>query len=1027
MRRFALLCFAAVLTFPALCQDGPVTIGGVTFDRIDPGEPFTQARLTVQDWTPPEPVAAESAAGMIPFVTGEPGDNRPDRAPKPEERVDRLSAFVTPDEFEPVWVSVWALEDLSSLTCTVDAGQAPITAEVRHAHFWPQRTGWRSRQWYITPELLLPCADGKRTVPDREGLLKEEDFDVPASSCAVLWFDLHAAADATPGTHRLNVRIQAEGKPALELPLDVEVLPFALRKPDDKFWLLYADAGRWRNMSDEQVLDELKDFARHGVTGLVEMPLGSVDLSEIKDGKVKFDPSAYNKLAAQCIEAGLPGPHVCSYGGMAPRIRDILGVQTDLNTDVWPEEIKRGVEAVSRAACEATKDAPATWYFYGVDEPGGDNTYAIQEYQAWHAGGANTYATFYRLDFLEKASEYLDAPCFVTGLVAAEGTARRAREACEQTGAEFWWYGTGCYVNPFPQEGYLFHNRYGAGFFFWKTGAKASVAWTFCRPHGDVFNDFDGSIQNSAEPKEQATTYPHLLRPNDWSTYQGAIPTLAWDGMREGVDDYRYLFTLERTIARALESRDPKVRELAGEARESMNALVDAIPWANPMGGVAFETRKMHQVRRAIADLIVGLENALAGKQANLGGREAAATLKVAVIRPGSGQPDAPPVVLPGRCPTAPVIDGVLDDEAWEHSAMADGFRDAATGRKTRLDTAAWITYDDEALYVAFKCPEPAMNSIVAEQTGHDTPMVWVDDGIEFFIAAPGRTPYAHLILNTNNSLYDELSQDPTWNPNAQSAVVKRDDGWFAELSIPWRDLEAGGISRQSVMFVNFCRNRFVPGASAHHIAWSPTYGGFHVPERFGTALLQEPPLALTQLDLPSLCGEGIARLNVRNLTDRPMVAFVEIAGRRKGNLALDPGECVRLALLAPNLRTEGTHSIPISWGVGDRVTGKALVPATTPPPLHVQPVSGLVSGGDVVEMPVSVNMGPLERSRCTVVVEVSDAKGTRTHSIAARPGSELDIPLQLSDRARTTPRLVDGRGRVIAQGKSQVFLAVPR
>jgi len=157
------------------------------------------------------------------------------------------------------------------------------------------------------------------------------------------------------------------------------------------------------------------------------------------------------------------------------------------------------------------------------------------------------------------------------------------------------------------------------------------------------------------------------------------------------------------------------------------------------------------------------------------------------------------------------------------------------------------------------------------------------------------------------------------------------------------------------------------------------------------------------------------------------MVAFVEIAGRRKGNLALDPGECVRLALLAPNLRTEGTHSIPISWGVGDRVTGKALVPATTPPPLHVQPVSGLVSGGDVVEMPVSVNIGPLERSRCTVVVEVSDAKGTRTHSIAARPGSELDIPLQLSDRARIIPRLVDGRGRVIAQGKSQVFLAVPR
>ena len=48
--------------------------------------------------------------------------------------------------------------------------------------------------------------------------------------------------------------------------------------------------------------------------------------------------------------------------------------------------------------------------------------------------------------------------------------------------SEFWWYGTGSYVNPFPQEGFMFHNRYGAGLLFWKSGAKAQASWTFCRP-----------------------------------------------------------------------------------------------------------------------------------------------------------------------------------------------------------------------------------------------------------------------------------------------------------------------------------------------------------------------------------------------------------------------------------------------------------------------------------------------------------------------------------------------------------------
>ena len=77
--------------------------------------------------------------------------------------------------------------------------------------------------------------------------------------------------------------------------MHIEVLPFQLQRPEDRAWLLYADAGRWRTMSDSQVMAELRDFARHGITGLVEGSLGTADLSGLKEGRVVFDASSYKE------------------------------------------------------------------------------------------------------------------------------------------------------------------------------------------------------------------------------------------------------------------------------------------------------------------------------------------------------------------------------------------------------------------------------------------------------------------------------------------------------------------------------------------------------------------------------------------------------------------------------------------------------------------------------------------------------------------------------------------------------------
>lgn len=271
MKRYWLLPALLVLSASlAAAQEGPAKIAGVTYDRVDPGEPFVEGSRPAQDWTPPAPNPAETAAGMLAYVAPDPGQYRTYRLPRPEERVAALRTFLTPGEDEPVTFGLYSLVDLRGLTVTVDLKGAPLSVDIRQEHCWPQRTGWRSRQWYLTPELLLPCAAGKKTVPLQRGLVGEVPFDLGAKQTQGFWLTFTAAPEARPGRYSALVSVSAAGRPALQLPLEVTLLPFRLQRPADRSWLLYADSGRWGAMRDAQVLAELRDFRRHGMDGLID-------------------------------------------------------------------------------------------------------------------------------------------------------------------------------------------------------------------------------------------------------------------------------------------------------------------------------------------------------------------------------------------------------------------------------------------------------------------------------------------------------------------------------------------------------------------------------------------------------------------------------------------------------------------------------------------------------------------------------------------------------------------------------------
>jgi len=598
------------------------------YSQRDPGEPFQQKLpLPKQYWKAPEwgwlfnaPKYAESAAGKLPaaakptlreqkagmicYITDDPGDYKPWRRPTAAEQTPALAAFLAQGQYEGIWFGIFGLKELQDVNVTVELHSAPVSVEVRYLHCWPQRPTYKSHTWYVTPEMLLPCRDGKRTIPVSRGVLAETAFTLAPEESAAFWLTLKADDHARPGRYAGTVFVGSKGNPALSLPLQLEVLPFRLQTPTAQSWMIYPDKSRWSKMSDAQILADMRDMVRHGMTGLVEVPLGKLDIDELKKGRIKFDTTPFRKIVTLARQAGINGPFVVNpglprEGWMLPfETWKVLGMTGDPLKDEWPESVKEGMRKIAAGAVRSVADLNCEWYLYAADEPTEKNRYGIQMYQCWHQGGAKTFSTILHPEFLKVAARDIDAKCYIANHVAKPDA-----PAIKKRDKELWFYGVGCYTG---DESGMIHNRYGAGYLFWLNGATRKVVWTFCRPRGDMFNDFDGGNINAEEPKDHCLVYAHLLRPDDWSSWQENIPTIAWESIRAGVNDYLYLYTLDRLIAAAKASPSAVVRRDGLVAQEKLRRLGAAIPWDVPWS-VRMSPSQMQQVRRQVADIATRL------------------------------------------------------------------------------------------------------------------------------------------------------------------------------------------------------------------------------------------------------------------------------------------------------------------------------------------------------------------------------------------------------------------------------------
>ena len=175
---------------------------------------------------------------------------------------------------------------------------------------------------------------------------------------------------------------------------------------------------------------------------------------------------------------------------------------------------------------------------------------------------------------------------------------------------------------------------------------------------------------------------------------------------------------------------------------------------------------------------------------------------------------DSPPSAAEARwTDTPPVLDGRLDELAWQTAMVLTNFHQAWLGPDHRpaAATRARMLWDWEYLYFAAELED---SDLVATVTAHDGPL-WEADVFELFFRPNLERPaYYEFEVNPLNTGFDAFFptakawlEGRRWHTNRpfhlETAVRvdgtigradDRDRGWTVEGRLPWRDfLSTGG------------------------------------------------------------------------------------------------------------------------------------------------------------------------------------------------------------------------------------------
>jgi hypothetical protein len=139
-------------------------------------------------------------------------------------------------------------------------------------------------------------------------------------------------------------------------------------------------------------------------------------------------------------------------------------------------------------------------------------------------------------------------------------------------------------------------------------------------------------------------------------------------------------------------------------------------------------------------------------------------------------------------------IDGVLSESVWQRPSTSAFFQQEPNqGQPVSESTEVWVSYDDEALYIAARMHDAHPDSIIARLARRDNDAssdefaVGIDsyhdkrNGFYFIVSAAG--------VLRDGILYNDDWNDGSWDGVWEAKPHFNSDGWCVEMKIPFSQL----------------------------------------------------------------------------------------------------------------------------------------------------------------------------------------------------------------------------------------------
>lgn len=343
-----------------------------------------------------------------------------------------------------------------------------------------------------------------------------------------LWLTVHVPVDARDGSYSGKLILTDDKGLRENLEIILQVLPVDLHPSRIQYSIYYrgtlseAPSISSERKGQAQFLAELRNMLAHGVTNPTMYQ--RLDRAELRNALEMRKQVGLDTSALFYLGSGTGNPETSGeLDGLKRRVnvlKEIAGVY--------------GIEKV---------------YLYGMDEAKGEKL--VSQRRAWQLvrnEGVKVF-TAGQAEAFPLVGDVLDL------LVMAGKLQQTQAENIHKIGRKVF-----SYANPptGPENPEIFRRNYGLE--LWRNNYDGAMPYAYQDSMAFTWNDFD-----HARYRDHNFTYP---------TVDGVIDTLAWEGFREGVDDVRYVTTLEDI----LETLPKPYTTAAVEARRYLESLRASLP-----------------------------------------------------------------------------------------------------------------------------------------------------------------------------------------------------------------------------------------------------------------------------------------------------------------------------------------------------------------------------------------------------------------------------------------------------------------